>query len=36
MRCIVARYGYIDASINPDDWRADGDADTPLALLAHL
>ena len=33
MRCIIARYGYIDAQINPDDWHADGDADTPLALL---
>lgn len=36
MRCIVARYGYIDALANPDDWGADGDADTPLALLDHL
>lgn len=36
MRCIVARYGYIDAQANADDWGADGDADTPLALLGHL
>lgn len=36
MRCIVARYGYIDALANPADWGADGDADTPLALLDYI
>lgn len=36
MRGIVARYGYIDARSNPAEWGADGDADTPLALLGYL
>ncbi|MBI4937953.1 MAG: phosphoglycolate phosphatase [Nitrosomonadales bacterium] len=36
MRCIVARYGYIDARANPADWGADGDAETPLALLDYI
>lgn len=36
MRCIAARYGYIDARNDPDDWHADGDADTPLDLLGYL
>lgn len=36
MRGIVARYGYIDARSNPAEWGADGDIDTPLALLGYL
>lgn len=33
MRCIVARYGYIDAQVNAGDWGADGEAEAPMALL---
>lgn len=33
MPCIVARYGYIDAQANPGGWGADGEAETPMALL---
>ncbi len=36
MRCIVARYGYIDARDNPGGWGADGDAEFPLAMLNHI
>ncbi|MBI5658451.1 MAG: phosphoglycolate phosphatase [Nitrosomonadales bacterium] len=36
MRCIIARYGYIDARSDPDGWRADGDAGAPLALLDYI
>ncbi|MDH4284132.1 MAG: phosphoglycolate phosphatase [Gallionellaceae bacterium] len=33
MRCIVARYGYIDAQADPDGWGADGAVETSMALL---
>ncbi|MDE2117673.1 MAG: HAD-IA family hydrolase [Betaproteobacteria bacterium] len=36
MRSIIARYGYIDARANPDSWHADGDIDSPLALLNYI
>jgi len=36
MHGIVARYGYIDAQCNPDDWGAAGDVDSPMALLDHI
>lgn len=36
MRGIIARYGYIDEQTNPDSWHADGDIDSPLALLNHI
>lgn len=36
MRGIIARYGYIDAQTNPDEWHATGDADSPLALLNYI
>ena len=36
MRGIIARYGYIDASADPDSWHAEGNVDTPLALLKHI
>ncbi|HVN36129.1 MAG TPA: HAD-IA family hydrolase [Casimicrobiaceae bacterium] len=36
MRTIVARYGYIDASEDPERWPADGAIGDPGALLAWL
>ncbi|MBI5437149.1 MAG: HAD-IA family hydrolase [Nitrosomonadales bacterium] len=36
MRGIVASYGYIDAQANPNGWPADGDVDSPLALLNYI
>ncbi len=36
MRGIVASYGYIDAQANPDSWHADGDINSPLALLNYI
>jgi len=36
MRGIIARYGYIDEQTNPDSWHADGDIDSPLALLNYI
>ena len=36
MRGIIARYGYVDEQTNPDSWPADGDIDSPLALLNHI
>ena len=36
MRCIIAGYGYIDAQANLDSWHADGNVDSPLALLNHI
>ena len=34
MRGIIARYGYIDIQANLNNWHADGDVDSPLALLS--
>ncbi len=36
MRCIIAGYGYIDVQADLDSWRADGNVDSPLALLNHI
>ncbi len=36
MRCIIAGYGYIDVQANLDSWHADGNVNTPLALLNHI
>lgn len=36
MRGIIARYGYIDKQADPDNWPADGNANSPLALLSHI
>jgi len=36
MRCIIAKYGYIDARANLGNWCADGIVDSPLALLSHI
>ena len=36
MRTIVARYGYIDASEDPESWPADGTIEIPGALLGWL
>ena len=36
IRGIIARYGYIDAQADLDSWHADGDVDTPLALLSYI
>jgi len=36
MRGIIAGYGYIDAQADLDSWHADGNVDTPLALLNHI
>jgi phosphoglycolate phosphatase len=36
MRCIIAGYGYIDARADLDSWHADGNIDSPLALLNHI
>ena len=36
MRCIIAGYGYIDAQADLKSWHADGNIDTPMALLNHL
>jgi 2-phosphoglycolate phosphatase len=36
MRCIIAGYGYIDAQADLDSWHADGNVNTPLALLNHI
>ncbi len=36
MPCIVARYGYIDALANPGGWGANGEVETPMALLGYI
>ena len=36
MRGIIARYGYIDAQTNLDNWHADGGVDMPLTLLNYI
>lgn len=36
MRCIIARYGYVDSGANLAEWRANGSVETPLALLEHI
>jgi N-acetyl-D-muramate 6-phosphate phosphatase len=36
MRGIIAQYGYIDAQADLTSWHADGNADSPLALLNHI
>lgn len=36
MRCVVARYGYIDAQVSPGGWGADGEVETSMELLDHL
>ncbi len=36
MRCIIAGYGYIDVQADLDSWRANGNVDSPLALLNHI
>jgi phosphoglycolate phosphatase len=36
MRCIIAGYGYIDVQADLDSWRADGNVNSPLALLNHI
>ena len=36
MVTLVAAYGYIEASDNPDDWNADGSIDHPMQILGWL
>jgi len=36
MPVVVAAYGYLDASDNPDDWAADARIEAPQELLAWL
>ena len=36
MSCIIAGYGYIDEQADLPSWRADGNIDSPLALLSYI
>ncbi|MGQ4275795.1 hypothetical protein ACQ5ES_01885 [Pseudidiomarina sp. E22-M8] len=36
MRTVLARYGYIGAEEQPENWAADYEIQQPLQLLQHL
>ena len=36
MKTVIARYGYIDESINLDNWNADYFIDSPIEIIDHL
>ena len=36
MRGLIAGYGYIDEHADLNSWRADGNIDSPMALLNHI